>query len=275
MAKTVLITGTSSGIGRAAAEFFSDQGWNVVAAMRKPDSDAGHALVKRANVAVIALDVTDDFAIEQSVNLALERFGRLDALVNNAGYGLAGPMEFATREQIQRQFNTNLIGPIRLMQAVLPTMRAQGSGTIANISSLAGRVVFPLNSLYHGTKYGLEGVSESAALELAPFGIRIRIIEPGWVKTDFTSRSLVMTQSSSVSDYDKTLKNSVAPFTALLDRASEPLIIVKVIYEALIDESDKIRYIAGEDAKVMLKERLGSTDEEHQLKMKTKFNCEA
>lgn len=271
MVKTVLITGTSSGIGKSTALHFSTQGWNVVATMRKPSCDAGDELSKLDNVLVVALDVTKENTITAAVKAAVDRFGSIDVLINNAGYGLAGPMEFATAEQLEQQYQTNLLGPIRCMQAVLPVMRTAKSGVIVNISSVGGRVALPLNSLYHGTKFGLEGMSEAAALELAPLGIRVRIVEPGGVKTDFATRSLVIAQSDTIRDYDKMFANAIAAFTAITQHASDPHVIAKVIFEAATDDSDKIRYAAGEDAKLMLKERYEMTDEEHQKKMAEMF----
>eukprot|EP00171_Calliarthron_tuberculosum_P018065 IDg18065t1 len=274
MTKTILITGTSSGIGRATAEYFAEHGWNVVATMRKPTSVAGEALSKLENVCVIALDVTSQTAIAAAVQTTLDRFGKLDALVNNAGYGLAGPMEFATSEQLEAQYQTNLLGPIRLMQAVLPTMRAAKSGTIVNVTSVGGRLALPFNSLYHGTKFGLEGVSESTALELAPLGIRVRIVEPGGVNTDFNGRSLVLTTSDTVRDYDTLLENTLATFASFAGSGSEPIVIAKVIYKAVCDDSDQIRFPAGEDAHQMLGERYATSDENHQKKMTKQFKLE-
>lgn len=245
-----------------------------MATMRKPTSAAGEAFAKLENVHVVALDVTSETAIAAAVQSTLDRFGQLDALVNNAGYGLAGPMEFATSEQLDRQFQTNLLGPIRLMQAVLPTMRAAKAGTIVNVTSVGGRYVLPFNSLYHGTKFGLEGVSESAALELAPLGIRVRIVEPGGVKTDFSGRSLVMTSSETVHDYDTLVANTLAAFGSIISGGSEPSVIAKVIYEAVTDTGDQIRYPAGEDAHLMLKERIVTSDEDHQKKMTAQFKLE-
>lgn len=274
MAKTVLITGTSSGIGHATAKFFAEKGWNVAATMRNPSGEAGKALAELPNVLVLKLDVTSQTAIQEAVAATIGKFGGVDALVNNAGYGLAGPMEFATASQIEKQYRTNLFGPVQLMQAVLPHMRSQHSGVIVNVTSVGGRYALPFNSLYHGTKFGLEGISESCALELAPLGIRVRVVEPGGVKTDFAGRSLVLTSSETVTDYDKMMANTLEAFGSSTG-GSEPTVIAEVIYEAVTDESDTLRFPAGEDAKVMLKERYASSDEAHQKKMTAQFKlCE-
>lgn len=240
--------------------------------MRKPSCAAGQELAKLDNVIVVALDVTDETSIKQGVQAALEKFETIDALVNNAGYGLTGPLEFATPDQLDRQYRTNLIGPIMLMQAVLPTMRAAKSGVIVNVTSVGGRLVLPLTSLYNGTKYGLEGVSESVALELAPFGIKVRLVEPGGVKTDFATRSLVITQSDSVRVYDNIVKNVLETFGNITNAGSEPVTIAKVIYEAVTDTSDKIRYLAGDDALEMIPKRYATSDEDYQKEVSERFN---
>ncbi len=160
----------------------------MAATMRSPTSEAGVALAALQNVAVLKLDVTSATEIAAAVSATVARFGSLDALVNNAGYGLVGPLELVTAAQIERQIATNLVGPIAMMQAALPHMRAARRGVIVNVTSVEGRVVLPYNTICHGTKFGLEGVSECAALELAPLGVRVRIVEPGGVRTGFGVR---------------------------------------------------------------------------------------
>lgn len=274
MTKTCLITGTSSGLGRAAAELFAEHGWNVVATMRKPECDAGVELSKISNVHLVKLDVTNESDIKSAVQETLDKYGAIDALINNAGYGLAGPMEFATSEQLERQYSTNVFGPIRLMQAVLPSMRAAKSGVIVNVTSVGGRLVLPMTSLYHGTKYALEGVSESAAIELKPFGIKVRTVQPGGIKTDFSGRSLVMTTSEEVRDYDPMVANVVGSFMRLAatGSGSEAMTIAKVVYEATTYEGDKMRFTAGDDAAQMFAERAKVSDEEHRTQMMEKYN---
>ncbi len=212
---------------------------------------------------VVALDVTCETSIKDGVKAGLDRFGTIDALVNNAGYGLTGPLELATLEQIDVQYKTNLIGPILLMRAVLPTMRAAKSGVIINVSSLGVRVVLPLASLYQGTKFGLNGVSEAAAIELAPFGIKVCLVEPGAVNTDFAGRGLVHTQSDTVRDYDALVERVWKKFGELIKAGSHPMAIAKVIFEAVTDTSDKFRYVAGDDARQMWAMRSAMTDEEY------------
>ena len=207
---TILITGASTGIGRATARHFHEKGWNVAATMRRPE--AGAELAELENCEVLRLDVTDRESIDAAVAATLEAFGGLDAVLNNAGYGLAGPLEAASAEQIERQYATNVIGPIHVMQACLPHMRAQRSGVIMNVTSIGGILTLPFNSLYHGTKFALEGISESLSLELAEFGIKVKLIEPGGVRTDFAGRSLDLARAEGLDAYDAALGKAMAAF---------------------------------------------------------------
>lgn len=261
--KTILITGASTGIGRAAALLFQEAGWNVAATMRDPSRES--VLNALPNVLVQALDVTDQASIQAAVAATLARFGALDVLLNNAGYGLFGPLEAVTPEQLERQYRTNVFGPVQTMQAVLPQMRAQRSGLIINVSSIGGRVTFPFNSLYHGTKFALEGISESLAIELAPHGVRVKIVEPGGVKTDFAGRSLDVMQLPGLSAYDASLQGIMAVFSDPERRAgySESIDIARVIYSAATDGTSTLRYLAGQDAVAMAAYRASVSDEAH------------
>ncbi|MEY4756236.1 MAG: hypothetical protein RJA34_1134, partial [Pseudomonadota bacterium] len=174
MNKTVLITGASSGIGKATAKRFQSAGWNVVATMRSPEDE--RELNNLDRVLVTRLDVLDLPSIQLAVQEGLARFGKLDVLLNNAGYGAYGPLEVTPMEKIRRQFDVNVTGLLATTQAVLPYFRAQRSGTIINISSIGGRITFPLGTLYHGTKFAVEGLSESLHFELLPLGIRVKLV---------------------------------------------------------------------------------------------------
>ncbi|MEL7224001.1 MAG: SDR family oxidoreductase, partial [Cyanobacteria bacterium J06576_12] len=183
MRKTVLITGASSGIGEASAKYFLQKGWNVSATMRSPQK-AGHWTNHRS-VVCPSLDVTEPDSIRAAIQLTREHFGRIDALVNNAGYALMGALEDITTEQLERQFQTNFVGLVSTIQAVLPLMREQRDRTIINVASIGGRLAFPLASSYHATKWAVEGLSEALRYELQGFNIRVKIIEPGGIKTNF------------------------------------------------------------------------------------------
>ncbi|KAI0563193.1 short-chain dehydrogenase/reductase [Gracilaria domingensis] len=260
-----MITGCSSGIGFDTAKHFAEKEWNVVATMRKPSCEAGQSLAKVANIEVQPLDVTDIDSIKATVHFTVEKFGSIDAIVNNAGYGLVGPVEIMTPEQVDRQYKTNVYGPVYVMQAVLPQMRKQKSGVIVNITSVGGRLVMPFASLYHGTKWALEGITESMAFELEPFGIRVRLVEPGHVETNFASTSMAFASSETVKVYDKMVEKAFSQvMTEDTAAGSKPAKIAAVIYEAAVDDTNKLRYPAGDDAHVMLSKRAAVTDEEFQ-----------
>ncbi len=251
MAQTVFITGTSTGIGAAAVRLFAAHGWQVAATMRNP-ADAKFSDLP--GVRVYALDVTDAASVRQAVAQAQQDFGSLDVLVNNAGYGLVGPFETATTEQIQQQFATNMFGVFAVTQAALPAMRAQQSGVIINITSVGGRTAFPLNSLYHATKFGLDGFSESLWYELAPHGIQVKVVAPGGVATDFAGRSLHLTAdpADATNPYAGQMRAVLDAFSSRGGAASQPEQIAEVIYQAATDGTAQLRYIAGADAQGLL-----------------------
>ncbi len=188
--KVVLITGTSSGIGADTAREFAVRGHHVIATMRNPDRD-GPGVTKgfKRNIQATRLDVTDQASIDAAVAFALERHGRIDALINNAGYTSYGAVIEQTDDEIQRVFDTNLFGPIRTMRAAVPAMREQGGGKIINVSSIAARLVGPLFGVYCSTKIALEAVTEAMRYEVARWGIQVAIVSPGIVKTDNQWRS--------------------------------------------------------------------------------------
>ena len=251
MPKTVFITGTSTGIGAAAVRLFAQHGWQVAATMRNP-ADAQFADLP--NVRVYALDVTDVAAAPRAIQQAHHDFGGLDVLINNAGYGLVGPFETATDAQIQEQFATNVFGVFAVTRAALPILREQKSGVILNITSVGGRTAFPMNSLYHATKFGLDGFSESLWYELAPFGIQVKVVAPGGVATDFATRSLQMTidTANDADPYVGQVRSVLAAFGERGGAASTPEQIAEVIFTAATDGTSQLRYIAGDDAKAIL-----------------------
>ena len=199
MSGTVLITGASSGIGRATAHLFADEGWDVVATMRDPDDAA--ELAERAEVRIARLDVTDADSIASAVATAEEPSGAVDVLVNNAGYGAYGPFETIQPATMRRQFDVNVFGLFEVTRAVLPGMRSRRSGTIVNVSSVGGRMAYPLGTPYHATKWAVEGASEAMHFELLPLGINVRLVEPGGVNTDFAGRSFVFDFDPEAEDY--------------------------------------------------------------------------
>lgn len=242
----VFITGASSGIGQAAATLFAERGWRVVATMRNHAD--GAELARHQGVAVLPLDVTDPASAEAAVTATLERFGRIDVLLNNAGYGLVGPFETATDEQIRRQFATNVDGIFSMTRAVLPTMRRQGSGTIINVASLGGLISMPFFSLYNATKFAVVGFTESLSYELAPLGIRAKFIAPGGVATEFGGRSQVRTFTEDRNPYSDTLSKAMSALGGRRGNYSTAESIAEVIFKAATDDTGQVMYLAGQDA---------------------------
>ena len=269
MSNTVLITGASSGIGRATAQYFHEKGWNVIATMRSPQTET--ELTQLDNVLVTQLDVTDSETIDQAVSQGLEKFGRIDALVNNAGYGAYGPLEAFPMENIRRQFDTNVIGLLEVTKAVLPHFRTQESGTIVNISSIGGKLTFPLGALYHGTKFAVEGISESLHYELEPIGIKVKIVEPGAIATDFGGRSFDFMNDESMMEYQGLVQKFMAVMGGASVHAAPPSVVAEVIWTAITDGSNTIRYTAGEDARELMAERNALDDESFIRGLKTRF----
>jgi NAD(P)-dependent dehydrogenase (short-subunit alcohol dehydrogenase family) len=260
MTKAVLITGCSTGIGRAAAQLFASRGWGVTATMRRPE-DAGD-LAAAGDVRVEPLDVVDLASVDRAVARTLEAFGRLDVVVNNAGFGAFGPFETAPEWLIERQIGTNLIGVFNVTRAALPTMRAQKSGVIVNVSSIGGLTTFPLNSIYHATKYAVVGFTEGLTYELEPFGIRAKVVAPGGVATDFAGRSLSLTFQGDGGPYADAIAKVMATFRKrAASGQSKPEAIAEVIFEAATDDSPRVRYVAGPDAVALLERRASMTDQ--------------
>jgi NAD(P)-dependent dehydrogenase (short-subunit alcohol dehydrogenase family) len=269
MSNTVLITGTSTGLGRATAKLFHERGWNVIATMRSADRET--ELTELENTLVTRLDVQDPASITATVQTGLKRFGRIDALINNAGYGAYGPLEVTPREKIERQFGVNVLGLLATTQAVLPHLRENRSGTIVNISSVGGRLAFPLGTLYHGTKFALEGLSESLYYELGPLGIRVRIVEPGGMKTDFGGRSLDFSNDPALTEYQPLVQAVIGALGPMMANGSPPESVAEIVYTATTDDSDQLRYQAGPDAKQMITNRETTDDDQFLAAIKTQF----
>jgi NAD(P)-dependent dehydrogenase (short-subunit alcohol dehydrogenase family) len=254
---TIFITGASSGLGRASAKLFSSRGWTVIATMRTPSKES--ELAALPNVVLLALDITDPEQIAEAASQALAR-GEVDVVFNNAGYGMAGPLEGVTDEQMLRMVHTNLMGPIRVTKAFTPHFREKRGGLFINTTSIGGLITVPLNSMYHATKWALEGWSEGMAFELGQFGIGLKIIEPGGMKTDFFTRSFDAGRHPA---YDALVTQVMNAITDPRQMAtySAPEEIAEVVYEAATDGKDQLRYVAGADAKATYATRLQIGDE--------------
>ena len=248
--KVILVTGSSTGIGRATVRRFSREGWNVVATLRNPEGDT--ELANLPGVTVVRLDVTDQASSDAAVATTVRQYGRIDVVLNNAGYGLTGPFEDTDDRQIRRQFDTNVFGLMAVCRAVLPVMREQRSGRILNVSSVGGRMTFPLYSSYHATKWAVEGFTESLQFELTPFGIDAALIEPGAIKTDFYDRSADRPAARETSAYGA-FKSQLAPhYDAAARRAVSPDRVAAVILRAATAAKPKLRYAAAGGASLML-----------------------
>ena len=242
--KSIVITGSSSGIGKATAKYFAGQGWKVAATMRKPENET--ELYQIENVSLYALDVTDETSIANATELILSDIGTVDVVLNNAGYGLMGAFEAASQEQIKRQFDTNVFGLMSVTRAFLPHFRANGAGLFLNVSSIGGLVTFPLLSLYHSTKWAVEGFSEALSYELSELGIQVKIIEPGVVDTDF-GRSSEFAAQEGLTDYDA-LRGRFRGNSAFAQGGSTAEQLAEAIYEATTDGKNQLRYLIGADA---------------------------
>ena len=252
--RAILVTGASSGIGRATVQTFAAAGWQVAATMRRPED--GHDLASLSGVRVWPLDVTSTESVEAAVAAAHGAFGRLDAVVNNAGYGVDGVFESMDDELIRHQFDTNVFGLMRVTRAVLPLLRRQHGATLVQVSSMGGRVTFPLYSIYHGTKWAVEGFSESLAFELRPFGIRVRLVEPGKVDTDFYGRSRQRAATPADGRYDDFVARCEAISLATGKAAgSRPTVVADTIYRAVMDRGWRLRFPVAPPAPLLMRLR--------------------
>ena len=248
MHRVWFVTGATRGIGSEIAKAALVAGNKVVATGRKADA-VRKALGASEHLFATALDVTDEDQIQSAVNAAVERFGRIDVLVNNAGYGQLGIFEETTPQQVRAQFDTNVFGLMAMTRAVLPIMRKQRSGRIFNISSIAGLKGFPGASIYNSSKFAVEGFSQSIAGELAPLGIYVTAISPGYFRTDFLDASSVQYGQHTIEDYAK----GAADLRASMEshnhaQAGDPAKLATVILQLADTEQPPISFVAGSDA---------------------------
>lgn len=260
--KVWLITGSSTGLGRALAEALIDQNERVVATARKPEQLDDLVAKAPDRVRAARLDVTRPKEIQAAVELALTSFGRIDVLVNNAGYGLLGAVEEVSESEVRNQFETNLFGALWMMQAALPVMREQKSGHILNISSVGGFCGFPGFGLYNSTKFALEGISEALAIETEPFGIHITIVEPGAFRTDWAGRS--MTRSAQVmpeyADSSGQTRSWMDEETG--NQVGDPVRAAEAMIKAVNAANPPQRLVLGADALERIREKITQTSAE-------------
>jgi NAD(P)-dependent dehydrogenase (short-subunit alcohol dehydrogenase family) len=271
--KVAIVTGSSSGIGYATSLLLARNRFHTYATMRNIEKSADIQQIankERLPLQVIQLDVNDDASIRNSIEKVRSENERIDVLVNNAGYGLIGAFEDLSAEEIKSQFETNFFGVIRLTQQVLPIMRKQKSGTIVNVSSGAGRIGFPGMSAYVSSKFALEGLSESMSYELEPFGIRVVIIEPGVIRTNFKKNSVMSKKSldnSSISPYSSIIQKMDASISSIIEHATPPEEVAKAILHAVNSNNPELRYLVGNDMIMMAETKKSMSDEDFRKMM--------
>jgi NAD(P)-dependent dehydrogenase (short-subunit alcohol dehydrogenase family) len=274
--KVAIVTGSSTGIGYETSLVLARDGFLTYATMRnvnKGDNIKSIATKENLPLRVKQLDVTDDISVKNAIQaISSESEGRIGVLVNNAGYGLNGAFEDLAMDEIKAQYETNVFGLIRTTQAVLPIMRSQKSGIIVNISSGAGRFGFPSGSAYVSTKFAVEGLSECMSYELEPFGIKVVIVEPGVIRTNFGNGLVVAKKSQDPnSPYSMMMKKIANSFEELMKNSSSPDLVAKVVLNAVKDENPNLRYLAGNDVEQWLGAKRNMSDEEFHKMMNQNF----
>jgi NAD(P)-dependent dehydrogenase (short-subunit alcohol dehydrogenase family) len=272
MTKTILITGTSSGYGKATAELFRDRGWNVIATMRHPDA---RILPPSHRLKLVALDVTDPDSIAAAIAEGVAAFGAIDTFVNNAGIGLASILEVTPDAVVREIFETNTFGVMAACRAIIPQMRHQGHGTIINLTSSAAIAPPPLVAVYAASKWAVEGFTESLSYELASVGIRTRLVEPGYApSTSFTANGGARMAGLIPADYGAFAQ---ACFGKMIDYPTPYCTeaeVAEAVWNAATDSGDRLRYPAGADTN-MLSQLRWTTSEDHYLaQMRAMFGPE-
>ena len=262
MEKVALVTGSSSGIGFETALALARENYFTYASMRNT-SKAGKiqeiAKKENLNLKVIELDVDKEDSIKSAVKKIQEQKGRIDVLVNNAGYGLFGCLEDITMDELKAQFQTNFFGVVSLIQEIAPIMRKQGSGIIVNVSSVAGRIGFPGTPAYISSKFALEGLSECMRYELSPFGIKTIIIEPGVIQTNFFS-SMKVAYGKPGSPYKEITEKVMNGVKMMAEMGTQPVEVAKTIMKAIKTAEPLPRYVVGSDASMFLEAKKMKTD---------------
>jgi short-subunit dehydrogenase len=279
--KIAVTTGSSMGIGFETSLVFAKNGYVTYATMRKTEGGGSKQIAdiaKNENLPlnVLQLDVDNDKSVLDAINKIVTENDRIDVVVNNAGYALVGALEETSIEEIKAQFETNFFGATRVMQAVIPIMRKQRSGRIVNITSMGGRIAIPLDSIYHGTKFALEGLSESIQYELEPFGIKIILIEPGAISSNFWKNLKMAAKGSEhTSSLYRQIENSMSEaFKQMVQNTIHPSEVAKVILQAVMSDSPDFRYVIGKDAATILEARRNMSDKEFQNLLKKQFSLQ-
>jgi NAD(P)-dependent dehydrogenase (short-subunit alcohol dehydrogenase family) len=265
--KVAVVTGSSSGIGYETSLLLARNGFHTYATMRNLEKSVNIreiASKERLPLYTVQLDVTDDVSVKNAIDKILTESRRIDILVNNAGYALLGAIEDLSIDELKAQYETNFFGTVRVTQAVLPIMRKQKSGIIVNMSSIGGRIGFPLSPAYVSTKFALEGLSESMTYELEPFGIKVVIVEPGMIKTKFMEGLVIANKAidTASSLYHKMLQKVQSVLDSMYKNGTLPDEVAKVILHAVTTTNPNLRYTVGEDAATILDTRKKMSDVE-------------
>lgn len=266
--KTILITGASTGLGRATAKLFQAKGWKVIATMRSPEKET--ELNELSNIILLQLDVTKVALVQSTVKSALET-GDIDVVFNNAGYGLVGPVESHSEEQIRAQFDTNFFGTLAVIRAFIPYFRERKQGLFINTTSLCGLVSNPQSAIYNASKWALQGLAESLSYDLAEFNIGIKNVAPGGIKTDFTKAMQVSEDKA----YEATMAKMMERFQdGTLMEFTEAEQIAEVVYTAATDHKDQLTYPAGKDAVRLYAKRLAIGPEAYRIDLTKYLNLQ-
>jgi NAD(P)-dependent dehydrogenase (short-subunit alcohol dehydrogenase family) len=264
--KVAVVTGSSSGIGYETALTLARNGFLTYATMRnvsKSDNIKSITNKEKLPIRINQLDVTDDVSVNNTIHTIVSEAGRIDVLVNNAGYGLVGAFEDLSIQEIKDLYETNVFGVVRVTQAVLPTMRRQQSGIIVNVSSGAGIFGYPGGSSYVSTKFALEGLSESISYELEPFGVKVVLIEPGFIKTNFGNSMVIAKRAQNPSSpYSQMMQKISANSNQMANNGSPVEVVSKVILEAVTSKNPNLRYLAGKDVETWAANKKTMCDDE-------------
>ncbi|MGC1134363.1 MAG: SDR family oxidoreductase [Nitrososphaeraceae archaeon] len=273
----VVVTGSSSGIGFETSLLLAKSGFYTYATVHKLEGEGSRQIIDIAKkeklpLEVVQLDVNSDGSVTDTINSIVKKHNRIDVIVNNAGYALGGALEETLMDEIRKQFETNFFGAVRVMRAAIPFMRSQRSGKIINITSMGGRISIPLSTFYHGSKFALEGVSESLQYELEPFGIKMILIEPGAVGSNFwKSIKIANGATSPNSPYTQLADNMSKTFKKMEENAMHPSEVAKTILDVVTSDDSQLRYVVGNDATKIIEARQNMSDKEFGNLIKDQF----
>jgi NAD(P)-dependent dehydrogenase (short-subunit alcohol dehydrogenase family) len=271
--QVAVVTGSSTGIGLETSLVLAKEGFSTYATMRNLDKSAditSKAAKEDLPLTVLQMNVDDDKSVNDTIEKIINDKGRIDVVVNNAGYALVGAFEETSIMDGRAQMETNFFGTVRVIKAVLPIMRNQRRGIIVNVTSIGGRVAIPFDSFYHASKFALEGLSESLQYEIEPFGVKVVLIEPGAVKSDFW-KNLKLNRNIEDSPYRPVIQKLTESFEKMTQNAIPPEQVARIILKAVISDNPDFRNIVGEDAKSILEVRSNNSDKEFQTFMKKQF----